>query len=214
MRSCRRNGRSCQNSISSGVMRKPDQYGGRGNVADRYSPLDARPPSPAQSGSPAGATAARPRRRCGCRGPRGEIGIGLGRRRCGDGPAHAHLPAQALPMEDERRLAARRELAALGALEVGVEHEAAAGALPGRRPSAAPCARWAARRIDGRQRHGVGIVRLVARGFREPGSNSANGSPARRNRRARLLSQLWRRGQCSRQFLINRGFWCALGTPV
>ena len=32
MRSCRRNGRSCQNSISEGTTRKPDQCGGRGTV--------------------------------------------------------------------------------------------------------------------------------------------------------------------------------------
>src|SRR6185312_8890669 len=36
MRSCRRKGRSCQNSITSGTMRKPDQFGGRGTSPSAY----------------------------------------------------------------------------------------------------------------------------------------------------------------------------------
>jgi len=35
MRSCRRNGRSCQNSNVVGTMRKPDHCGGRGTGAER-----------------------------------------------------------------------------------------------------------------------------------------------------------------------------------
>ena len=85
-----------------------------------------------------------------CRdGPRADAAAARARRvvlvrlRVGDGlhgALDAHLQLQRLPEQAERRVRVRRQLARLAALQVGVEHEAAAR----RSPSAAPCARTAA----------------------------------------------------------------------
>ena len=55
----------------------------------------------------------------------GEIGVGLRLARGLDRPAHADLPAEALPVEEKRGLGIGGKLAALGALAIGIEDEAA-----------------------------------------------------------------------------------------
>ena len=89
-----------------------------------------RPPSPARSAIPAGATAGSPRRRSGCR-------AGAWRNRRRPRPAvtsrhrapHPHLAAEALPVKAERRLRVGEQLAALGAFEIREENEAV-GVVP------------------------------------------------------------------------------------
>ena len=67
-------------------------------------------------------------------------------------------------MERERRARIGRELLALGARQIGVEHEAfVIDVLQQHHADIGQPSR-----IHGRQRHGVGIVRLMRFGFREP----------------------------------------------
>ena len=142
-RSCRRNGRSCQNSIAhrhdaiARPVRRP-----RHACRSRISRCRARSPSRTRAGFPAAPIACWPRRRSAQPRAGGEIGVGLGVRHPLDRPAQAHLPVQRLPVEQQRRLRVGVELAALLAVDVGVEHRARAR----RSPSAAPSARPAGRR--------------------------------------------------------------------
>src|SRR5215218_2335242 len=53
-----------------------------------------------------------------------EIGVRLGVAHLGHRAAGAYLPAEALPVHDERSLRVRGEFLALGGFDVGVEHEA------------------------------------------------------------------------------------------
>ena len=96
----------------------------------RYRARGARPPSPARSGSRAGAIAGSPRRRSGCRAGGSRNRRPPRRRSPRHGAARADLAAQALPVQHERRLRLRGELAALARFGIGVEHEAVAASKP------------------------------------------------------------------------------------
>ena len=178
-RSCRRNGRSCQNSIFERRHAEARPVGRARNVAwilgghglHRLLQSLAALQRPRLLRGP-GAVAAAAR-------AGGEIGVRLRIADRGDEAANAHLAPQALPMEVERRRLRRQQFLALGALEVGVEHEAAACLIHRIETLEQHDAHVGhARGIDGRQREGVGIVRLVRLGLLEPSLNSANGSGA------------------------------------
>ena len=95
------------------------------------------------------------------------------------------------------------ELAAFGALEVGEEDKAAPGVAHGIDSLQQNHAHVGmARSIDGRERHGVWIVRLVARRVGEPGVEQREwlgglGEVAGLERRRRQTDR------CSRQYLVN-----------
>ncbi len=79
-------------------------------------------------------------------------------------PFDAHLPAQALPVEQQRRIGILRDLAPLAAFGVGVEHESVRSvALQQHHPHR----RTPSLRRRG-QRHGVGVVRLARLRLGEP----------------------------------------------
>src|SRR5918994_4507746 len=100
-----------------------------------------------------------------------KIRIRLGLAYLGNRAARPHLPTQALPMEDQRRLGVRRKLSALGRFGVGVEDETAlVRALEEhhahiRQPVG----------ICGRERHGSRAVRLRPLGLGRPGAEDRPG---------------------------------------
>ena len=132
--------------------------------------------APARPGRPAGATGPTPRRR-GARSARASRNRHRPRRRsrARRGPRCGPAGRAIFQWNSSAARAIGRELVALAALLVGVEHEARAR---DRRPSAARCGPTASPVGGrGRQGHGVGVVRL-ARSARRPSIPGivANGS--------------------------------------
>ena len=88
-----------------------------------------------------------------------------------DAPARADLTLQRFPIKRQRRLRRAVKLVRLHAAEVGIEHEAAL--IEAFEQHHAHIGQAVG--IDGRHRHGVGIDRLGALGFGEPGGEQAHG---------------------------------------
>ena len=106
-RSCRRNGRSCQNSIDTGAMRKPVQYGGRGTSPMRVlRGVDGHRLLEREAALERARLLARPGADPAVAGTALEIGVRLRVAHERDGAAGADLPAQALPVQHEGGLAA------------------------------------------------------------------------------------------------------------
>ncbi len=104
-------------------------------------------------------------------GPRGEIGVGLGVADRRDRPANPHLPPQGLPVEQQGRRRMRRQLAALGALQVGEEDEAVGiDALEQHHPHVGH-----AGLVHRGQGHGVAVVGLGLMGRLQPGLEQRQG---------------------------------------
>ena len=116
----------CQNSMRSGASRKPDQCGGRGtgrpakrasiSRSARVEIAGLRHRTALQRGPRAELASARPRR---------EVRVRLLVAHLARSPLDAHLALQRLPVKAHRRLRMREQLAALAALVVRVEDEAA-----------------------------------------------------------------------------------------
>lgn len=101
----------------------------------------------------------------------GEVGVRLGVADPGHGAAHPHLPAQALPVHDHRRLGNRRKLPSLGRVHVGVEHEAVlVRALEEHHADVRK-----AFGIHGRERHRGRVVRLGGGRLLQPGGEQPEG---------------------------------------
>jgi hypothetical protein len=104
-------------------------------------------------------------------GPRCEIGIRLGIGDPAHGAADADLPPQRLPVEQQGRLGIGRQLAALGAVDMAVEHETV-GIISLQQHHAhirKPVA------VHRGQRHGVRIIRLGLPGFGQPSGKKPQG---------------------------------------
>ena len=94
----------------------------------------------------------------------GEIGVGRRLAHRLDRPAHPHLTAQRLPVEEQGGAHVRRELRSLGAFGVGVEHEALFAPVLEQHHAHVGQARG----VDRRERHRFRIVELLARGLGKP----------------------------------------------
>lgn len=100
-----------------------------------------------------------------------EIGIAFGIRGAGDGTFDADLPAQRLPMKEQRDVGVRGQVAGFAAMAIRIEDEAV-GAVPleQHHPHTG-----LASGIDRGKRHGRGIIWFAGHGFGEPGSEKLKG---------------------------------------
>jgi hypothetical protein len=101
----------------------------------------------------------------------GEIGIGLGVGHGRHRSADADLPAQRLPVKQQRRFGICGKFAAFGARDVAVEHESLCVIAFHQHHAHV----WQALGIGCGEGHGVGIVGFRRDGFREPSREQHEG---------------------------------------